>query len=146
MDGSQRSISEAPFPAFPGVTHCERLDSEGSPDLQLSYDGGPLLTVECKNVLRRTDAAGRPRIDFQRTRASKQDPCSRYYAAKDFDVVAGCLHAVTERWEFRYKLTGELAPHSKCAGKLSSNLLVDSAWTVDPAEVFRAANGYVGAR
>ena len=37
-----------------------------------------------------------------RTRASKADPCSRFYSPNDFDVVAACLHAVSERWEFRY--------------------------------------------
>jgi hypothetical protein len=62
---------------YPGVTYCERLDEEGGPDLRVSYRGGGLLTVECKNVLRLRSRTGLPRIDFQRTRASKGDPCSR---------------------------------------------------------------------
>ena len=64
----------------PGVSHCERLDQEGGPELRISYRHGPLLTVECKNVLRKVHTDGLPRIDFQRTRASKADPCSRYDA------------------------------------------------------------------
>jgi len=124
---------------IPGVTKCERLDQEGGPDIHLSYRGGRLLTIECKNVLRRLDQSQRPRIDFQRTRASKSNPCSRYYAASDFDIVAGCLHAVTEKWEFRYTLTAELPPHQECAGKITNNVRIDTTWVGDPALVFKRA-------
>lgn len=123
----------------PGVSKCERLDAEGGPDIHLSYRGRPLITIECKNVLRNVDREGRPRIDFQRTRASKSDPCSRYYAPVDFDVVAGCLHAVTEKWEFRYALTGELPVHGKCKGKITNNIRVDASWAQDPTTVFERA-------
>ncbi|HXU32827.1 MAG TPA: hypothetical protein VN851_19830, partial [Thermoanaerobaculia bacterium] len=77
--------------------------------------------------------------DFQRTRAAKSDPCSRYYSPQDFDVVAACLHAVTERWEFSFALPGGLDPHAKCAGKLSSNVSIDERWSRDPLRVLRAA-------
>jgi hypothetical protein len=130
--------------AVPGVSHCERLDQEGGPDLRISYRHGPLLTVECKNVLRKVHTDGLPRIDFQRTRASKADPCSRYYSPTDFDVVAGCLHAVTERWEFRYILPERLASHKTCKGKLASNVRVDSLWTSEPASAFEAAYARIG--
>lgn len=125
--------------ATPGVTYCEPIDKEGAADLQIRVDGGPLLTVECKNVLREKDAKGLPRLDFQRTRTSKSDPCSRYYASNDFHVVAACLHAVTEKWEFRYILPGTLPAHSKCVGKLANNLRVDQNWQSDPIPVFKAA-------
>ena len=121
---------------IPGVTRCERLDHEGSPDVLLSYKGGPALSIECKNVLRKLASDGSARIDFQRTRASKADPCSRYYSPSDFDLVAGCLHAVTEKWEFRYILSQELPAHCKCPGKLTNNVRVDGTWRVDPAEAF----------
>jgi hypothetical protein len=124
---------------IPGVTQCMRLDQEGSPDLHLSYRGGRLLTIECKNVLRKLDQEKRPRIDFQRTRASKADPCSRYYAASDFDIVAGCLHAVTEKWEFRYTLTTDLPRHQKCSGKITSGVRIDTTWMADPTPVFERA-------
>jgi hypothetical protein len=124
---------------IPGVTRCERLDTDGSPDIRLSYRGGDLLTIECKNVLRKVDQANNPRVDFQRTRASKRDPCSRYYAPSDFDIVAGCLHAVTEEWKFRYALTSQLQPHNKCKGKLASNVRIDSSWAADPTVVFNQA-------
>jgi hypothetical protein len=124
---------------IPEVTRCQRLDEEGGPDIQLSYRGGPLLTIECKNVLRVTDKEKRPRIDFQRTRASKANPCSRYYAPDDFNIVAGCLHAVTEEWAFRYALTAELPEHKKCAGKISNNIRIDASWNADPTVVFERA-------
>jgi hypothetical protein len=113
---------------------CERLDVEGGPDVRVRFEGGLPLTVECKNVLRKTDAKGQPRVDFQRTRASKVDPCSRYYSRDDFDVVAACLHAVREKWEFRYIVPGNLSPHKICVGKLGSNVIVGLDWSDDLAK------------
>lgn len=125
----------------PGVSECERLDGDGQPDIRLRYRGGEPLLIECKNVLRVPNKVGLPRIDFQKTRASKADPCSRYYSPESFDVVAACLHAVTEEWEFRYALTGGLPFHLKCAGKIASNLVVGDGWSSDAAEAFEAVYG-----
>lgn len=122
-----------------GVEGCERLDGEGGPDVRLTFEGSRPLFVECKNVLRDKAADGSARVDFQRTRAAKGDPCSRYYAAEDFDVLAACLHAVTERWEFRFARTSWLELHRKCAGKLASNVRVDARWTRPVEEVLREA-------
>ncbi len=91
--------------AVPGVEECRRNDEEGAPDIQLRFEGSALLDVECKNVLRKPTADGSIRVDFQRTRASKSDPCSRYYSSDDFDVLAACLHARTEKWEYSFALT-----------------------------------------
>lgn len=124
-----------------GVTECERLEGDGNPDIRLRYRERRPLLIECKNVLRLPNRAGEPRVDFQRTRASKADPCSRYYAATEFNVVAACLHAITEAWEFRYALTTALPPHQRCTGKIASNLAVGQGWLSDPGEVFEAAYG-----
>ncbi len=107
-----------------GVTECYRLLAEGQPDLSLRWKGGRPLKIECKNVLRTTYAGGVPKLDFQRTRASKADPCSRYYSPSDFDVVAACLHPVTERWEFCFAMTGNLPAHAHCTGKIDNNLRI----------------------
>lgn len=124
---------------IPGVTDCERLDEEGGPDVRLRYEHSRLITVECKNVLRQTTKKGVPRIDFQRTRSSKGDPCSRYYGPEDFDVLAACLHAVTERWEFRFATTDELDRFvGKCPGKLSNRVHVDHRWSRPVQDVLRA--------
>jgi Methylase-associated X1 len=117
----------------PGVRSCEAIEEDGRPDFRVSIGAAPPILIECKNVLRKANAQGVPRLDFQRTRASIGDPCSRYYSASEFEVVAACLHPVSERWEFMYKRTDGMAPHDRCAGKLSSNVLVNGSWTDDLA-------------
>lgn len=124
---------------IPGITHCERLDDEGGPDLRVAFRGGPPLTVECKNVARETDKHGNPKIDFQRTRAAKGNPCSRYYEPSEFDVVAACLHGVTNTWDFRYALPGELPPHKTCFGRITSNIRVDKQWVSVAEDMFQRA-------
>lgn len=122
-----------------GISDCERIEAENSPDIRLRFEGSDLLFVECKNVLRTTRKDGAARVDFQRTRASKADPCSRYYRPDDFDVLAACLHAQTERWEYSFALTRELAEHKKCPGRLSSNVVVDARWREDIRGILGAA-------
>ena len=121
-----------------GVDECERLDEEGRPDVKLIYRGVPLL-IECKNVLRQRSANGLARMDFQRTRASKGDPCSRYYSSTEFDVLAACLHAVEEQWTYRFAIPNSLDAHLKCPGKLSNNVRIDDRWRKDAATVLAEA-------
>jgi hypothetical protein len=125
-----------------GVTECHRLEGEGQPDVSLRWRGGPPLLIECKNVLRKTDAQGNPRIDFQRTRASKGDPCSRFYRVDDFPILAASLHAVTEQWEFRFALTAELPPHKSCPNRISNGIIVkEPVFTSNPERVFSVCSG-----
>jgi hypothetical protein len=124
--------------ALPEIKFCSRLTGDG-PDLSVRLLDNRELTIECKNVLRKRDGKGLARLDFQRTRAAKSDPCSRYYSPRDFDVVAACLHAVTERWEFQFTPSSQLDPHTKCSGKLSSNVHIDERWSTDPLQVLREA-------
>jgi hypothetical protein len=123
----------------PGVEDCVRLEEDGGADIRLRYRGSRPLEIECKNVLRQPMADGTVRLDFQRTRSSKQDPCSRFYAPTDFDLVAACLHSSTETWEFRYSLTRQLEPHKKCPGKLSNLVRLDARWIDEAATALRAA-------
>lgn len=118
-----------------GVDECQRLTGDGKPDLQVRYRGRAPILLECKNVLRQPTAGGLPRLDFQRTRAAKTDPCSRYYRASEFAVLAACVHARTEKWEFKFAPTNTLPRHAKCPGRLRSALVVDSSWRADPEEV-----------
>ena len=122
---------------LPEVRSCARLEGDG-PDLNVELYTGKMLKVECKNVLRARSREGLIRLDFQRTRASKSDPCSRYYSPRDFDVIAACLHSVTEKWEFRFALPNKLDPHRKCPGKISSNVYLDHRWNEDPIQIFLA--------
>jgi hypothetical protein len=120
-----------------GVSDCKRIEAEGQPDISLRWRGGAPILIECKNTLRETYADGRPKVDFQRTRASKSDPCSRYYAPADFPILAACLHAVTESWEFRFALTSELPPHAKCEGRIANMIAVgEPQFTPNPQTVF----------
>ncbi len=123
----------------PGVSECARINEEGGPDVRLRFLESRLLTVECKNVLRKRHTDGVPRLDFQRTRTSKADPCTRFYSVNDFDMVAACLHPVSEHWEFRYALPGALDPHKSCTEKLSNNVRLDSRWHEQVQDVLRAA-------
>ncbi len=132
---------EKELKAIPGVEDCVRLEEEGGADIRLRYRGSRPLQIECKNVLRKRLIDGTIRLDFQRTRASKEDPCSRFYAPADFDLVAACLHSCTETWEFRYALTQQLEPHSKCPGKLSNLVRLDSRWIAEAASALRTVAG-----
>jgi hypothetical protein len=127
-----------------GVSECERLEADGQPDISLRWKGGAPILIECKNTLRITYADGRPKVDFQKTRASKGDPCSRYYRVEDFPVLAACLHAVTEKWEFRFALTANLEPHMTCAGRLASSVgISEPVFTDRPELVFDKHYGLV---
>lgn len=122
---------------IPGVTDCVRLEEDGKPDVSLRWRGGAPILIECKNTLRTTYADGRPKVDFQKTRASKGDPCSRYYRPEDFPVLAACLHAVTESWDFKFALTADLEPHKSCAGRINSSLgISEPIFTDKPDLVF----------
>ena len=120
------------------VTDCERIEIEGGADISLCFEGTPLI-VECKNVLRKTLKNGMARMDFQKTRASKGDPCSRYYSPDDFDIVAACLNSVTEKWDFNYVVTHNLEPHKSCTGKLTNNVRIDDRWNHQPRPVLKEA-------
>lgn len=124
--------------AVPGVRDCQRLEDDRGPDVALSFKGTK-ITLECKNSSRVRTKDGLEKIDLQRTRASKADPCSRYYKPSEFDLVAACVHAVTERWEFKYALTSQLDPHGTCSGRLSNNVKLDGRWTADPSVALQKA-------
>jgi len=120
-----------------GVSDCTRLEADGQPDLSVRWKGGAPILIECKNTLRTTYADGRPKVDFQKTRASKGDPCSRYYRPQDFPVLAACLHAVTESWEFRFALTTELEPHKLCHGRISNMIgVAEPIFSANAGEIF----------
>lgn len=127
------------FASLPSVARCLTIPGDGRPDLEVRLQDGRTVLVECKNVLRKANAAGHARVDFMRTRAAQANPCSRYYGPGDFQLLAACMHAQTEKWEFRFRPTAELAPHPTCVGRLSNRVAVDTAWLVDPVEALQRA-------
>jgi len=106
-----------------GVEAVEPLDQDGQPDFIVRLRKKK-LRIECKNTLRHRTAQGFPKVDFQKTRASKGDPCSRFYKPDHFEVLAACLHPVTEKWEYLFCPTRALATHPKCEGRLATNVTV----------------------
>lgn len=130
--------------AMPALEECRPLEGEGQPDLAVRVAGAPPVLIECKNILRDTYADGSYKLDFQRTRAAKSDPCSRYYLPSEFQVAAACLHPCTEAWEFRYALTREMTEHDRCPGRLSNRVRVNESWSADPLPIIRLAAGGVG--
>lgn len=117
-----------------GVSDCKRLSGEGKPDISLRWRGSSPILVECKNTLRVTYKGNIPKVDFQRTRASKGNPCSRYYSPEEFPVLAACLHAVTGKWEFRFALTNQLPSHDSCRGKITNAIRVEAPIFTDRPE------------
>ena len=116
-----------------GLSDVTTLDQDGQPDFTVRFRGR-MHTIECKNTLRRPTPAG-PRVDFQKTRASKSDPCSRNYARDGFDILAACLHHITQQWEFRFCRTAILKDHPKCPDRLSPSVVVAGPdWSSDVRE------------
>jgi hypothetical protein len=109
-----------------GVSSVTPVDVDGPPDYTIMYRKRE-FRIECKNVGR---SKARPKVDFQKTRAAKGDPCSRYYAATQFEVLAACMHSVTDKWEYKFCSTTALEPHKKCKNKLSDRVYIEgNAWT-----------------
>lgn len=128
--------------ATDGVTDVEAIDKDGEPDFRVVFERRP-VRIECKNTLRGTTKDGHPRVDFQKTRAAKGDPCSRYYAPSQFEVLAACLHPVTEAWEYTFCSTATLPPHKKCPGKISTNVIVAGEnWSRQLEKVLQAVSGH----
>lgn len=121
-----------------GLSQVEKIDEDGQPDFRLSYRRRE-FKIECKNVLRKLPANGIPRVDFQKTRATPGNKCSRYYGPEQFDVLAACVHPVTERWEYLFCSTSSLQPHPSCKGKLAPLVVVGGAgWSKSLLEVLDA--------
>lgn len=110
----------------PGIDSVKKIDEDGEPDFSFTYDGRR-FRLECKLVSPEL-SRGLPRVDFQKTRASKSDPCSRYYSSDQFDLLAACVHPVTGTWDYRYAWTASLPPHKKCGNKITDRILVESTW------------------
>lgn len=121
-----------------GVTRVTPIDQDARPDFEVQFrKRSRIVTVECKNVLRRSRAAGVPIVEYQKTRASKGDPiCGRYYPVSHCDILAACLFPIRARWEYRFCPSGDLPPHPQCPGKVKSQILVgDSLWSLSIASL-----------
>lgn len=113
----------------PGIASVRRLDVDAMHDFDVTLDDGTFLRVECKNASPKTSAGGAFKVEVQKTRASKGDPASRFYAADGFDVVAACLFSPTGRWEFRFGRTADMARHKDFPDRLAPIQTITEEWT-----------------
>ena len=110
------------------VESVGRRDRDGEPDFDVELTDGRTYVVECKNASPDRYSNGDFKVEVQKTRASKNDPASRYYAVTEFDVVAACLFTATGEWQFRYALTLGLPRHPIYTDRLAPMQHVDDSW------------------
>jgi hypothetical protein len=114
----------------PLVSGIELGQVEGPPDLIASVAGHPgRVSVECKNASPRTYKGGIPKVETQKTRASKGDPKSRLYDPAQFDVLAACMFGPLRRWEFRFKRSIDLTPDSRHPDRIAPLQRIDESWS-----------------
>lgn len=87
-----------------------------------------LVSVECKNASPKTYADGTPKVETQKTRASKGDPKSRLYDPGQFEVVAACMYGPWRRWDFRYKRSDLLERDVTYADRIAPIQRIDDTW------------------
>ncbi|WP_434425524.1 hypothetical protein [Nannocystis pusilla] len=129
----QRALDRDPM-----VAAVTQIDRDGEPDLAVELQDGRKIRVECKNVSPKPDPQGRPRVEVQKTRSQRDNPAGRFYRPEQFDVVAACLYARTERWEFRYKATRNMPRHVRYPERLAVMHSVDETWAERLEEALNA--------
>ena len=85
------------------VKGAETGQQEGPPDFWVTLRTPSSLTIECKNASPKRYANNDPKVEIQKTRASRGDPLSRLYPLDAFDLVAACMYGPTGNWDFRFK-------------------------------------------
>ena len=118
----------------PDVRGVELDESDGPPDVIAELHDGRVVSVECKNASPKTYADGTPKVETQKTRASKGDPKSRLYDPSQFDVLAACMFGPWERWEFRYKRSADLAVQQEHGDRLAPIQRIDGSWSTSLAD------------
>lgn len=121
------------------VTRIELGQQEGPPDffVRLRARRGR-VSVECKNASPKTYADGTPKVETQKTRASKGDAKSRLYEPSQFDVVAACMYGPWRRWEFRYKRSDQLERDLTYLDRIAAIQRIDDTWARTLREALRA--------
>jgi hypothetical protein len=116
------------------VRSAEEGHQEGPPDFFVEMADGRTVTIECKNASPKRYADGTPKVEVQKTRASKGDPTSRFYAPTAFDVVAACMYGPTGAWTFRYRRSADLIQHASHPGRIAALQPITDEWAGSLAE------------
>jgi len=125
----------------PDVVALERLDADAQHDFNVWFSDEEMIRVECKNASPNRYASGDFKVEVQKTRASKDDPASRFYKSTAFDVVAACVYSSTGKWEFRFGRTDEMHPHTDFPDRLAPIQAVGASWSADISALRRNEDG-----
>lgn len=114
--------------ADPFIASVERLDVDAQHDFNVVTIHGDRLAIECKNASPERYSNGDFRVEVQKTRASQNDPASRFYPVTNFDVVAACMYSPTRAWTFRFRRTADLERHKTFPDRLAPLHRIDELW------------------
>jgi hypothetical protein len=112
----------------PVVRGADEGQQEGPPDFFVELVDRRRVTVECKNASPELYADGTPKVEVQKTRASKGDPTSRFYTPQSFDVVAACMYGPTGAWNFRFRRSADLVEHPSHSGRIAPLQWITDEW------------------
>jgi hypothetical protein len=124
--------------ADPVVRDATVGHQEGPPDFFVTMRDGQRVTVEVKNASPTPYRDGTPKVEVQKTRASRGDPLSRLYTPAAFDVLAACMYGPTGAWAFRYRRSVDLLPHPDYPGRIYPLQRIDDGWYDTLADALRA--------
>ena len=124
--------------ADPAVREARVGHQEGPPDYFVTLLDGREVTVEVKNASPKTYRGGIPKVEVQKTRASRGDPLSRLYTPDAFDVLAACMVGPTGTWTFRYKRSAKLRRHPDHPDRIYPLQRIESDWHDTLAEALAA--------
>lgn len=111
------------------IEWAELDESDGPPDVVAKLERGPEVSIECKNASPKTYANGTPKVEVQKTRASKGDPASRFYEPSQFDVLAACMYGPAGNWSFKFKLSSELDRLADYPDRIAPMQRIDESWS-----------------
>ena len=112
----------------PAVARATVGHQEGPPDYFVVLRDRRRVTVEVKNASPKLYADGTPKVEVQKTRASRGDPLSRLYTPDAFDVLAACMWAPTGDWTFKWQRSTALTPHPDHPDRIKPIQRITSDW------------------
>lgn len=109
----------------PLLTKVTPIDEDGRPDFIVEVDGYELM-VECKTASPTVYSNGDFKVEVQKTRGKGAE---RKYKYDQFDIVAACLFSATGIWEFRFRLSRELARYPDDPTRMAAIHRVNNEWS-----------------
>ena len=119
----------------PVTTEVWPNTGDGTPDFFVTLRDGRTVRVEVKNASPTRYSNGDAKVEVQKTRASKNDPLSRWYEPSAFDVLAACMHGPEGGWGFRYRWTSDLALREDDSGRLAPMQRITADWACSLSEL-----------